>query len=76
MALSVLKRQGQRKIINEAVDRLRGEESKDEGCLKGHRYLFLKNKNNFTQKQQQNLKCLTISNSKLRSFRALRIKEN
>ncbi|QZT38250.1 ISL3 family transposase [Halosquirtibacter xylanolyticus] len=54
------------KIINEAVDKVRRSEAKDEECLKGNRYLFLKNKTNFTLKQQQAFKDLSISNSKLK----------
>jgi hypothetical protein len=34
------------KIINEAVDKVRRAEAKDNGVLKGSRYIFLKNESN------------------------------
>ena len=64
------------KIINEAVDTVRKEESKDQKDLKGHRYLFLKNNVNLTKKQRVKLEELKISKLNLKSIRALHIREN
>ena len=41
------------KIINAGVDKVRREEVKDNPILKGARYVFLKNTQNLTKKQQQ-----------------------
>ncbi|QZE13385.1 transposase [Halosquirtibacter laminarini] len=64
------------KLINEAVDSVRRTECKEEECLKGHRYLFLRNKENYTKKQEESFNDLKISHSNLKSFRALRIRES
>ncbi|QZE14972.1 ISL3 family transposase [Halosquirtibacter laminarini] len=64
------------KLINEAVDSVRRTECKEEECLKGHRYLFLSNQDNYTKKQEESFNDLKISHSKLKSFRALRIRES
>lgn len=61
------------KLINEAVDAVRRSEAKEESCLKGARYVFLKNKTNLTAKQQEKREALSQKN--LKSFRALRIRE-
>ena len=41
------------KIINEGVDKVRRAEAKENPILKGTRYLFLKNEQNLSEKQQQ-----------------------
>jgi transposase len=41
------------KIINDAVDKVRREESKNNPILKGTRYLWLKNERNLTEKQRK-----------------------
>lgn len=64
------------KIINSAVNEVRKQESKDQDILKGHRYIFLKNEKNLTQKQAQTRKELSISRLNLKSIRALHIREN
>ena len=64
------------KIINEAVDKVRKEEVKQQHELKGNRYLFLKNNNNLTKKQKAKLEELKISKLNLKSIRALHIREN
>jgi transposase len=63
------------KIINEAVDQVRREEAKDQDILKGCRYLFLKNNSNLTVKQKAEMDILQLSKFKLKSIRALQIRE-
>lgn len=52
------------KIINEAVDEVRRQESKENPLLKGTRYIWLKNPQNLTQKQEQAMQSLRGLNSK------------
>lgn len=61
------------KIINEGVDAVRREEAKHNPLLKGNRYLFLKNANNLTSKQQTTK--IQLSKLNLKSMRALAIRE-
>ena len=62
------------KIINEAVDKVRREEAKENPILKGARYCLLKNEVNLTVKQQVKLADLRQLN--LKSITALHIREN
>jgi len=64
------------KIINEAVDKVRKEETKTTDLLKGFRYIFLKNNSNLTKKQAIKLEELSMSKLNLKSIRALHIREN
>jgi len=64
------------KIINEAVDKVRRDEAKEQEELKGNRFLFLKNNKNLTKKQRKKLNELKISRLNLKSVRALHIREN
>jgi transposase len=61
------------KIINEAVDKVRRAETKDNPILKGSRYVLLKNAQNLTTKQKN--KRESLSNLNLKSVKALRIRE-
>lgn len=61
------------KIINEAVDKVRRAETKDNPVLKGARYVLLKNEQNLTKKQRG--KRESLSNLNLKSMKALRIRE-
>ena len=63
------------KVINEAVDKVRKEEAKDNPLLKGTRYIFLKNDRNLTQAQKATKKELSLSGLNLKSMRAMRIRE-
>ena len=56
------------KIINAGVDKVRREEVKDNLILKGARYVFLKNTQNLTKKQQQKKQTLELANLNLKSF--------
>lgn len=63
------------KIINEAVDAVRKEESQNNPILKNSRYVFLKNQNNFTVKQQEKYEEIKLSKLNIRTFKAMQIKE-
>ncbi|WP_202776084.1 transposase, partial [Bathymodiolus azoricus thioautotrophic gill symbiont] len=63
------------KIINAGVDKVRREEVKDNPILKGARYVFLKNTQNLTKKQQQKKQTLELANLNLKSFEAMRMRE-
>ena len=64
------------KIINDAVDKVRKEESGTLGLLKNTKYIFLKNRSNLTKKQSEILTELSISKLNIKSMRALHIREN
>ena len=63
------------KIINEGVDKVRRAEAKENPILKGTRYLFLKNEQNLSEKQQQKKAELELADLNLKSFEAMRIRE-
>ena len=62
------------KRVNEAVDQVRREESKQNELLKGTRYIWLKNPENLTSKQQEEMEPLSKQN--LKTLRAYNIKLN
>ena len=64
------------KVLNEAVDQVRREESKDRPVLKGSRYLWLKNPFNLKGSQAEQLEQLTIKKLNLKTSRAYHIKLN
>lgn len=64
------------KIINNAVDEVRKQESNEQNMLKGNRFIFIKNKKNLTQKQAQIRENISLPKFKLKSIRALHIREN
>ena len=53
------------KQLNEALDEIRRNEQKINPCLKGSRYIWLKNPSKLTVRQQNNLKTLSKENKKL-----------
>ena len=53
------------KQLNEAIDQIRRQETKINPCLKGSRYIWLKNPQNLTIRQQADLKTLSKENRKL-----------
>lgn len=63
------------KIINEAVDKIRREEVKLHSILTGTRYIFLKNNDNLTNKQKEQLSEIKLSKLNLKTVRALHIRE-
>jgi len=62
------------KVINEAVDSVRRQESKSNPLLKGTRYIFLKNDTNLTEFQKATK--FSLSKLNLKSMRALNIRES
>ncbi|MDD2401881.1 MAG: ISL3 family transposase [Clostridia bacterium] len=62
------------KRINEAVDTVRREEAKENELLKNTRYIWLKNPENLTTKQQNQME--PLSKTKLKTLRAYNIKLN
>ncbi len=64
------------KVLNEAVDQVRREESKGRPVLKGSRYLWLKNPSNLKASQAEQLEQLTIKKLNLKTSRAYHIKLN
>ena len=64
------------KLINEAVDKVRKMEAKENPLLKGSKYLFLKNESNLTSKQTKQLNEIKLSGLNLKSLRALQIRES
>jgi transposase len=64
------------KLINEAVDKVRKMEAKENPLLKGSKYLFLKNESNLTSKQAKQLNEIKLSGLNLKSLRALQIRES
>lgn len=64
------------KILNEAVDLVRREETKDRMELKGSRYLWLKNPSNLKASQAEQLEHLMIKKLNLKTSRAYHIKLN
>ena len=62
------------KIVNEAVDAVRREESKADPALKGTRYLWLKNPDRLTARQKAGLASLSMAKRNLKTLRAYHIK--
>jgi transposase len=60
------------KRINEEVDQVRREESRESALLKGTRYIWLKNPKNLTVKQSEQM--TSLSKSKFKTLRAYNIK--
>lgn len=64
------------KIINEAVDKVRKEEVGTNKLLKGTKYIWLKNYNNLTVKQKEELETLTMSKMNIKTLRAYNIRQS
>ena len=64
------------KIINEAVNSVRKQEVATNNILKGTKYIWLKNYNNLTKKQKDQLDELTISNMNIKTVRAYNIRQS
>jgi transposase len=63
------------KIINDAVDKVHKEESKESIFLKNTLYIWLKNKKNLTAKQKEKLKELSLARLNLKSLKAYQIRQ-
>ena len=64
------------KLINKAVDDVRREEQQGNPLFKNTRYIFLKNEKNLTNHQREKLMELKLSKTRLKSIRALSIRES
>lgn len=64
------------KIINHAVDCVRKEEVKTNPILKDSRFVFLKNQANYTDKQKEKYRQISMSKLNVKTFRALQIRES
>ena len=64
------------KIINEAVDKVRKEEVGTNKLLKGTKYIWLKNYNNLTVKQKEELETLAMSKMNIKTLRAYNIRQS
>lgn len=63
------------KIINEAVDNVRKREVKTNPILKKSKYVFLKNRENFTQKEKGKYSEISLSKLNIKTFKAMQIRE-
>jgi len=63
------------KVINEAVDKVRKSEVEKNPILKGSKYIFLKNRENLTAYQKQQLEGIRLSGLNLKTMKALNIRE-
>lgn len=63
------------KFLNRAVDEVRREEVLKEPLLKKARYVLLKNKQNLTKGQKEHRRLLELKGFRLKSFRAMRMRE-
>ena len=65
------------KILNRAVDDVRKSEVREQEILRGHKYIFLKNRVNLTEEQQESLKSIeSMPMLNLKTVRAYHIREN
>ena len=64
------------KIVNEAVDKVRKEEVRDNPLLKGSKYVFLSKPENLTDKQLAQLDDIRLSGLNLKTLKAYHIKES
>jgi transposase len=62
------------KMVNEALDLVRSQESKSEPDLKRTRYVWLKNSKNLTATEAQKLSALRMKDKELKTARAWRMK--
>jgi len=63
------------KIVNEALDKVRREESSGLKILKGTRFLFLKNSGKLRESERLKLKEISMSNALEKTMKAYRYKE-
>jgi transposase len=64
------------KLVNEAVDEVRRSEVRTHPILKKKRYSFLKNWDNLTEEQRTEIEQLELSSLKLKTVRALHLRES
>jgi len=64
------------KAINEAVDNVRKLEQASNPILKNSRFVFLKNRINYTARQREKYEEIKMSKMKIKTFKALQIRES
>jgi transposase len=64
------------KVINNAIDEVRKEEVKTNPLLIDSKFVFLKNRENYTEKQKAKLMDITMSKLNIKTFKALHIRES
>lgn len=64
------------KIINESVDNVRKQEVKRNPILRDTKYVFLKNRENFTEKQKAKFEEIKMSKLNIKTFKAMQIRES
>lgn len=64
------------KTLNEAVDKVRKSEQASNPILKNSRYVFLKNRINYTPRQREKFEELKMSKASIKTFKALQIRES
>lgn len=64
------------KAINEAVDNVRKLEQASNPILKNSRFVFLKNRINYTVRQREKYEEIKMSKMKIKTFKALQIRES
>lgn len=63
-------------IINKAVDSIRKQEVKTNPLLIKSKYVFLKNQENFTEKEKLKYEEINLSKMNIKTFRAMQIRES
>ncbi|HLP41947.1 MAG TPA: ISL3 family transposase [Fibrobacteria bacterium] len=63
------------KLLNDAVDEVRRAEVRDEPLLRKARYVLLKNRENMTESQRKHREVLDQKGFRLKSYRAMRMRE-
>jgi transposase len=64
------------KTLNEAVDKVRKSEQASNPILKNSRFVFLKNRINYTARQREKYEELKMSKASIKTFKALQIRES
>ena len=65
------------KVLGKAVDEVRKHESKEQGMLRGTRYIWLKNRDNLTKKQMKSLADIeSLPRCNIKTVRAFHMREN
>lgn len=63
------------KVLNEGVDSVRREESKENSILNGSRYVFIKNQENHTKTQKAKFEEIKMSAIHCKSYKSMQIRE-
>ncbi len=64
------------KILNKAVDKVRKDEIKTNPILRDSKFVFLKNQVNYSKKQKEKYRDISMSKLNIKTFKALQIRES